>query len=98
MAKRNPTKFVQECIESCWASQKAMIDEQSDEYKALTARVEAFQEIHVYLTEDEYDGGSSEVLPDDESPIPEEDDEPKVPVDEDADEEEDDDEESPPET
>jgi len=97
MAKRNPTKFVQECIESCWAAQKAMIDEQSDEYKALNARVEAFQEVHVFLTDDEYDG-SSEVLPDDDGPIPEEDDEPKVPVDDDAEEEEEEDDESTPET
>lgn len=97
MAKRNPTKFVQECIEGCWAAQKAMIDEQSDEYKALTARVEAFQEVHVFLTDDEYDG-SSEVLPDDESPTPEEDEEPKVPVVDEEDEEEDEDEEPTPDT
>jgi hypothetical protein len=96
MAKRNPTKFVQECIENCWAGQKAMIDEESDDYKALTARVEAFQEVHVFLTDDEYDG-SSEVLPDDESPIPGEDDEPKVVVVDDE-EEEDDEEEPTPET
>lgn len=62
MAKRNLNKFLEECIEGCWLAQKTELDDQSETYKALSAKVEAFQEVYAHLNDgDEYDG-SSEVL------------------------------------
>lgn len=84
MAKKpNVNNFLVECIETCWRGQKAMLDDQCDEYKALTARVEAFQEVYAHLNDgDEYDGSSDSDVLDDDRPVLDEE-EPKAPVEED---------------
>jgi len=65
MAKRNVNKFLEECIELCWVSQRTLIDDTCEDYKILSAKVEAFQEVYAHLNDgEEYDGGS-EVLDDD---------------------------------
>jgi hypothetical protein len=96
MAKRDITKFLEECIETCWSGQKALVDETSDEYKELTAKIEAYQDVYAHLNGgDEYGGeGGSEVLDEDRPSIDEGEEKEKAPAADDDEDEEDDDQEN----
>ena len=46
---------VQKRINECWESQALLIDE-DPEYVALDEQIKAYQDVHVFLTDEEFDG------------------------------------------
>ena len=46
---------VQQRINECWEAQALLIEE-DPEYVALDEQIKAYQDVHVFLTEEEFDG------------------------------------------
>ena len=46
---------VQKRINECWESQALLADE-DPEYAALDEQIKAYQDVHVFLTDEEFDG------------------------------------------
>lgn len=51
--------YVQQAIKDCWEAQ-ANLDDDSEEFKSLTSEIKAYQDIHFYLSGEEYSGDDSE--------------------------------------
>jgi hypothetical protein len=49
--------YAQKCIHECWEAQ-AELDDESPEHHDLDEQIKAYQDIHRFLTGDEFDGES----------------------------------------
>lgn len=80
--------YIQQAIRDCWEAQ-ANLDEDDEEFKSLNSQIKAYQDLHTYLTDEEYVDGSDDVaITDEPTQEPEE----VLEAHEDAETEEDDDE------
>lgn len=52
---KKTVSHVQQRINECWEAQALLIDE-DPEYVALDEQIKAYQDVHVFLTEEEFDG------------------------------------------
>jgi hypothetical protein len=57
---KSTLSYIQQAIRDCWEAQ-ANLDDDDDEFKSLDSQIKAYQDLHTYLTDEEYVDGSDDV-------------------------------------
>lgn len=56
MSKPDVKEYLERAIQDCWDSQRALLDEDSIEYREIEFQIAAYQDVYSYLTGDEFTG------------------------------------------